>query len=203
MKRIFVFVVIICNSIFLLGQNTDTVNFHLLNEFVANKDVARHKPADKRLNKMQIDSRGDTLSMYKITKIDSLGDYYLIEATNTKYLYRILSIKSNSYYDYLQKQLVYLDSTNDKEKLEVGKIYQMDLRSMEDGEQRIHIDTTRVGFPLAMAGGSLSDNDTEYYDAYGKWRIKYGLYNEVYNLTGLFLIPPVRTRFVMPKRKTR
>lgn len=160
----------------IMGQQRDTINFHLLSEFALNKEEHNKIKKGKEIYR-QVSSIGDTLSNYEVTKIDSLGQYYLIEVKNLKYIYKILSIKRPDF-----------DKSNCIETIKVGKIYYLDLRSLENDNWRIHIDSRRVGFPLGMSSGSLTDNDTEYYDLYGEWRIKLGLYSKAKNLEGLCLI---------------
>ncbi|KOP36113.1 hypothetical protein DBB36_22750 [Flavobacterium sp. WLB] len=154
-------------------QKKDSVNFHLLSEFAINK-----KEVEKRINgrtyNRPILAKGDTLSCYEITKIDSLGVYYLIEAKNSRFIYKILSKKSYS--------------ATCKRNIKVGKIYQLDLRSIDDMNSRTHINPNRIGFPLGLVCGSISENDTEYYDLYGEYRIMYPLYNQALNLSGLCYI---------------
>jgi hypothetical protein len=168
------FLIIILFPLLMIGQQKDTLNFHLLSEFAQNKNE-HNKIKNSREIYRQISSVGDTLSCYEITKIDSLGNYYTIEVKNTKFIYKILSIKNNEFYP----------SCNI---IEVGKIYQLDLRSLNEKNLRTHIDPNRIGFPLGLRGGSIDYNDEEIYDLYGEYRIKYGLYNEALNLKGLCLI---------------
>ncbi|KOP36112.1 hypothetical protein DBB36_22745 [Flavobacterium sp. WLB] len=151
-------------------QKKKLVNFHLLSEFAVNKNE-ENRTTNNKIYARPILAKGDTLSCYEITKIDSLGIYYLIEAKNSKYVYKIVSEKKNA--------------ATCKTNIKVGKVYQLDLRSVDDKCSRTHIDPDKIGFPRPMSSGSLGKNDMVVYDFYGEYRIMYGLYNEALNLNGL------------------
>ena len=154
-------------------QKKDSVNFHLLSEFAVNKkQKAEFK--DGKLHYGPIHEKGDTLSRYEITKIDSLGIFYIIEAKNSKFIYRILSEKN--------------DEVKSRKKIEVGGIYQLDLRDIEYDCSRNHIAPNRIGFPTAMMGGGLGSNDDEIYDLDARYRLINGLYCKALNIRGLSLI---------------
>jgi hypothetical protein len=115
----------------LIGQQKETLNFHLLSEFAIKTNDSKKKKLNGIYPELiQID--GDKFSYYEITKIDSLGNYYLIEAKNNKYIYRIASIKRSK--------------LNCKNIIREGKIYQLDLRSMDDNNLRVHINPNYSSF---------------------------------------------------------
>lgn len=155
------------------SQKQKSLELHLLSDFVRGKKMSDTKKIKSEV--LNIYDLKDTLSLYEIKSIDSLGNYYLIEANNDKYEYRILSMKT---FEKCTK------------KIEVGGIYHFDLRDIKNKNSRIHIDTQRVGYPLEMCSGSLSSYDVEYYDLFAEWRIKFGLYNSTDNLKGLYLCYP-------------
>ena len=154
-------------------QKKDSVNFHLLTEF-AIQEKKIHGFKDGKIEYGPIHEKGDTLSRYEITKIDSLGIFYIIEAKNSKFIYRILSEKN--------------DEVKTREKIEVGGIYQLDLRNIENDRLRNHIDPNRLGFPLGLRGDYMGENDVKIYDLHARYRITNGLYCKALNFRGLSLI---------------
>lgn len=154
------------------SQQDKSLKLHLLSDFVIDKKSSHKKIKTEIVN---LSVLRDTLSLYEIKSIDSLGNYYLIEAKNDQYEYRILSMKG------IEKCT---------KKIEVGGIYHFDLRDIRNKNSRIHIDPQRVSFPLEMSATSLSSYDVVYYDLFAEWRIKLGLYNRAENLIGLQLCCP-------------
>ena len=135
----------------------------------------------------------DSLSCYQITKIDSIDGFYIIDAKNDKYRYRIKSEQDD-----------YCECGTCKNKVEVGKVYQLDLVSFYaslsydslkkrtyEQHYRIHIDDRYSGFPSGFpfmqqcdvfADDNMvcrdirEDDDHEY------------VFNKALNLRGLCLI---------------
>jgi len=131
----------------------------------------------------------DTLSCYQITKIDSIDGFYIIDAKNDKYRYRIKSEKDD-----------YCECGTCKNKVEVGKVYQLDLISfytssdydLEKGHfyeknYRIHIDDRYSDFPFEGQCGVFADDnmicrDIRENDNHER------VFNKALNLRGLCLV---------------
>ena len=142
----------------------------------------------------------DTLSCYQITKIDSIDGFYIIDAKNDKYRYRIKSEQDD-----------YCECGTCKNRIEVGKVYQLDLisfytslgydlekaHSYEEND-RIHIDDRYSGFPFMQQCDFFADNNEVCRDIRENDNHE-RVFNKALNLRGLCLVK--RKSSSVPKAK--